>query len=183
MRNDNAKTANRNKNREHKKAASNGTRKGFSPERQSREKISRQKLTSQVQADCVQFAFLGQSIKAEGLYGYEIHTGETKFLGELQHPFKITERANQAVTIAEGLTSQNGAQGQVVGTYIHGIFDHDDFRRQVLNALRSRKGLEDLAIQRSVRQEKERAYNRLASVVRDSLDMEKLAQIMGETSC
>ena len=142
-----------------------------------------EKLTSQVQADCVQFAFLGQSIKAEGLYGYEIHTGETKFLGELQHPFKITERANQAVTIAEGLTSQNGEQGQVVGTYIHGIFDHDDFRRQVLNALRIRKGLDGLAIQRSVRQEKERAYNRLASVVRDSLDMEKLAQIMGETSC
>lgn len=142
-----------------------------------------EKLTSQVQADCVQFAFLGQQLKADGLYGYEIHTGETKFLGELQHPFKITERANQAVTIAEGLTNQNGAQGQVVGTYIHGIFDHDDFRRQVLNALRSRKGLEALAIQRSVRQEKERAYNRLASVVRDSLDMEKLAQIMGETSC
>ena len=142
-----------------------------------------EKLTSQVQADCVQFPFLGQQLKADGLYGYEIHTGETKFLGELQHPFKITERANQAVTIAEGLTSQNGAQGQVVGTYIHGIFDHDDFRRQVLNALRVRKGLDGLAIQRSVRQEKERAYNRLASVVRDSLDMEKLAQIMGETSC
>ena len=97
-----------------------------------------EKLTSQVQADCVQFAFLGQQLKADGLYGYEIHTGETKFLGELQHPFKITERANQAVTIAEGLTNQNGAQGQVVGTYIHGIFDHDDFRRQVLNALRVR---------------------------------------------
>ena len=142
-----------------------------------------EKLTSQVQADCVQFAFLGQQIKAAGLYGYEIHTGETKFLGELQHPFKITERANQAVAIVEGLTNQNGAQGQVVGTYIHGIFDHDDFRRQLLNALRIRKGLEALAIQRSVRQEKERAYNRLASVVRDSLDMEKLAQIMGGTSC
>ena len=75
------------------------------------------------------------------------------------------------------------AQGQVTGTYIHGIFDHDTFRRQVLNALRGRKGLADLPVQRSVRQEKERAYNRLASVVRASLDMEKLAQIMGETSC
>ena len=66
---------------------------------------------------------------------------------------------------------------------IHCIFDHDTFRRQVLNALRGRKGLADLPVQRSVRQEKERAYNRLASVVRASLDMEKLAQIMGETSC
>ena len=68
----------------------------------------------------------------------------------------------------------------MTGTYIHGIFDHDDFRRQILNALRARKGLGDLPIQRSVRQEKERAYNRLASVVRASLDMEKLAEIMGE---
>ena len=71
----------------------------------------------------------------------------------------------------------------MTGTYIHGIFDHDVFRRQVLNALRVRKGLAELPVQRSVRQEKERAYNRLASVVRASLDMEKLAQIMGETSC
>ena len=68
----------------------------------------------------------------------------------------------------------------MTGTYIHGIFAHDDFRRQILNALRARKGLGDLPIQRSVRQEKERAYNRLASVVRASLDMEKLAEIMGE---
>ena len=142
-----------------------------------------EKLTSQVQADCVNFAFLGRQITAEGLYGYEIHTGKTQFTGEMTHPFMLTDRSNQAVAIPEGLTCQLDGQGQVTGTYIHGIFDHDTFRRQVLNALRGRKGLADLPVQRSVRQEKERAYNRLASVVRASLDMEKLAQIMGETSC
>lgn len=138
-----------------------------------------EKLTSQVQADG-QLNFLGRDIAVKGLYGYEIHTGETRFDGQIQHPFTIVDRSNEAVNIAEGLTSQIDGQGQVTGTYIHGIFDHDDFRRQVLNALRARKGLTELPIQRSVRQEKERAYNRLASVVRSSLDMEKLAEIMGE---
>lgn len=56
MRNDNAKTANRNKKREHRKAAPDGARKSFSPERQSREKITRQKLTSQALAQKVQDA-------------------------------------------------------------------------------------------------------------------------------
>jgi len=142
-----------------------------------------EKLTSQVKADCVNLQFLGKQMQVKGLYGYEIHTGETVFMEAAKHPFKICERSNQVVDLAEGLTSQIHGQGQVTGTYIHGIFDHDDFRRQILNALREHKGLNGLPIQRSVQQEKERAYNRLASVVRGSLDMEKLAQIMGETSC
>ena len=142
-----------------------------------------EKLTSQVKADCVGLNFLGEEITAKGLYGYEIHTGETAFMGKRQHPFTITDRANEQVSIPEGLTGQVDGQGQIVGTYIHGIFDHDEFRRNLLNTLRKRKGLPSIPIQRSVRQAKEHAYNRLASVVRASLDMEKLAQIMGETSC
>ncbi|MCR5756915.1 MAG: cobyric acid synthase [Selenomonas sp.] len=142
-----------------------------------------EKLTSQVEADCVDLQFLGRKLQVRNLYGYEIHTGETKFTGSAAHPFCITKRSNQIVQVAEGLTCQPDGQGQVTGTYIHGVFDQDDFRRQLLNALRARKGLEALPIQRSVRQEKERAYNRLASVVRHSIDMEKLAQIMGEGTC
>ena len=63
---------------------------------------------------------------------------------------------------------------------IHGIFDHDAFRRALLNRLRSRKGLSELGIQCNRRAEKEKAYDRLARIVRESLDMQKLAQIMGE---
>ena len=35
--------------------------------------------------------------------------------------------------------------GTVFGTYIHGIFDSDQFRRQILNNLRSKKGYEPLS--------------------------------------
>ena len=140
------------------------------------------KLTTQVTADCVKLPFLGQTLMADGLPGYEIHMGKTEFGEEIQHPFHITAKADAAFDGWDGAYAVAG-QGEVVGTYIHGIFDHDGFRRQMLNALRERKGLAPLDIQRNVRAEKEKAYNHLADVVRQSLDMEKLAQIMGEKTC
>ena len=64
-------------------------------------------------------------------------------------------------------------------SHIHGVFDNDDFRRQVLNELRAVKGLTKLPVQINIKMQKERAYNNLAEVVRTNLDMEKLTKIMG----
>ena len=33
-----------------------------------------------------------------------------------------------------------------MGTYIHGVFDNDEFRRFIINQLRERKGLEPLDV-------------------------------------
>lgn len=35
----------------------------------------------------------------------------------------------------------------VFGTYCHGVFDNDELRRAIINALRKRKGLSELPIQ------------------------------------
>ena len=144
-----------------------------------------QKRTTQVTADCIQLPFLGQVLTAQDMPGYEIHMGKTKFGPAVPHPFHIRAKAAQEVDNWDGAVAQGteGHKGDVVGTYIHGIFDHDDFRRQVINALRGRKGLAPLVVQRNVRAEKEKAYNHLAAVVRESLDMEKLSEIMGEKLC
>ena len=75
-----------------------------------------------------------------------------------------------------------GADGRVFGTYIHGIFDHDEFRRSLLNALRLAKGLPALKNTRNVYAEKQRSYDALADTVRAHLDMEKLREIMGEAA-
>lgn len=140
--------------------------------------FSAEKLTSQVIADCHGLHFLGQTIDASGLHGYEIHMGETEFTGMGdEHPLVITERANEAVQAAEGTVR---ADGLVFGTYIHGIFDHDEFRRSVINALRIKKGLPALENKRNVYAEKQRAYDNLAEKVRAALDMDKLYKILGE---
>ena len=139
--------------------------------------FSVKKLTSQVEAECHDWNFLGEKISATGLRGYEIHMGKTEFSGGGDtHPLKITKRADASVDIVEGTCRGDGL---VFGTYIHGIFDHDEFRRAVLNAIRKKKGLEPRKNTRNVRAEKERSYDALADVVRKHLDMEKVREIMG----
>ena len=140
-----------------------------------------EKLTSQVVAQCQDLHFMGQSISADNLQGYEIHMGHTAFTREAdKHPFTVCQRRGKACASQEGTAN---AAGNVFGTYIHGVFDNDVFRRSVLNALRHSKGLEALANTRNVMAEKQNAYEHLADVVENALDMEKLYQIMGEKTC
>ncbi|MGM9539118.1 cobyric acid synthase [Anaerovibrio sp.] len=134
-----------------------------------------EKLTSQVKAVCRGLNFMGQTVSAEALRGYEIHMGHTEFTRDSdQHPFVVTERRNESCAGREG--TSNGSN--VFGTYIHGVFDNDGFRRSVLNAVRLFKGLEPLAAARNIAAEKQQAYEHLADVVEQALDMEKLYRIM-----
>lgn len=140
-----------------------------------------EKLTSQVVAQCQDLHFMGQSISADNLQGYEIHMGHTAFTREAdKHPFIVCQRRGKACASQEGTAN---TAGNVFGTYIHGVFDNDVFRRSVLNAIRHSKGLEALANTRNVMAEKQKAYEHLADVVENTLDMEKLYQIMGEKTC
>ncbi len=104
--------------------------------------FSTEKFTRQVIIDKVDFEFIGSRICAENLEGYEIHSG-------------ITSNLTQKIMVREN----------VLGTYVHGIFDNDIFRRQILNALRSKKNLPPLANCRNLRAEKQQNYDRLAKIV------------------
>ena len=130
-----------------------------------------QKRLRQVTASA-DFSFLGARISGKNLLGYEIHMGQTDFLEEACRPFHIVQKDNFA---ADGAVS---ADGLVIGTYIHGIFDDDDFRRCLLNRLRVQRGWSEIPVQYRYREEKERAYDRLAETVRKSLDMERLRAIV-----
>ena len=114
-----------------------------------------EKFTRQVTLPAVDFEFLGSRIISRDLDGYEIHAGESNLRGK-----KII------------------AAGNVFGTYVHGIFDNDDFRRQFLNAVRLKKNLPPLQSTRNVRAEKQKSYDRLARVVYESLNMDLLRTIM-----
>ena len=140
--------------------------------------FTREKLLTQVKAECRGLFFAGakEPLQADNMPGYEIHMGQSEFTAPVQQPFAITWSGGEAVSGAEGAVSPDGL---VLGTYIHGIFDHDGFRRQLLNVLRLGKGWEALPEQRNQHRDKEAAYDRLARIVEESLDMEKLSAIMG----
>lgn len=139
--------------------------------------LKSKKNTFQVRARFLPNSFFDNQ---DELSGYEIHTGETVLSEDEKPLFKITKRGFTQVDINDGVVSKEGI---VWGTYIHGVFDNNSFRRDFINFLRSKKGL---AISSYIRQdgisyqeEKDREYDKLACLVRDNLDMDKIYHILG----
>ena len=66
-----------------------------------------------------------------------------------------------------------------MGTYIHGVFDNDEFRRFIINQLRERKGLEPLDVVFHYFEHKNAAYNRLSDIVEEHLDMDYIMSTLG----
>ncbi len=100
--------------------------------------------------------------------GYEIHHGVTEIKGECEI----------AVVRKDGAAIGFAARGGLVwGSYLHGVFDADGFRRVWLDGLRARKGLPPAAM--TTAYDLEPALDRLAAVVRQSLDMKKIRALLG----
>ncbi len=88
-----------------------------------------EKTTSQVKARALEALGMGgdESVKA-----YEIHMGETEALGPGSPAFVLFERHGREVEVADGWVSPDG---RVFGTYLHGLFENDAFRRRFLKIL------------------------------------------------
>ena len=138
--------------------------------------FAREKQTYQVKARMLEHGHLFP-VDNE-LVGYEIHMGETTHNGHNSvRPFaRITERAGEMVDILDGCVSVNG---NVMGTYIHGIFDNDEFRSKLIDYLRLKKGLKPsngrCADFKTI---KELRYNELADIVRRNINMNLVYSMM-----
>jgi cobyric acid synthase CobQ len=100
--------------------------------------------------------------------GYEIHHGQTNYGG--CEPL-LTRADGQVVGIA-------GDGRRVWGTYLHGLFDADAFRRWFIDGLRVRRGLSPVG-KVTGRYDIEPALDRLAQVVRASIRMDEVYRLMG----
>ena len=101
--------------------------------------------------------------------GYEIHHGETTTTGKTTA--HLTVEGGAPVGYA------NADRG-VWGTYLHGVFDDDTFRRWFLNDLRCRRGLAPIdGVLRTYGLEP--ALNRLADGVREHIDVPRVYRMMG----
>lgn len=136
-----------------------------------------EKITRQVEAVvCGTGSFLGPC-RGQKVTGYEIHMGRTTLKSDLAAAFQLTSRGGLPCAEYDGAVN---ACGNVLGTYLHGIFDNDLFRRHVLNVLRAQKGWQPLQDSTAnFNLQLERDYNKLADVVRSSLKMDLLYQIIG----
>ena len=118
--------------------------------------------------------------------GYEIHMGRTKSR-EKEQPLCLLnagESANgrEARGIPCGWNRKN-----LYGSYVHGVFDAPGICETIATALAARKGITlEMAGQLDYRAYKEEQYDRLASIVRENLNMEAVYKIIekgNEASC
>lgn len=113
--------------------------------------------------------------------GYEIHMGKSS----------LTDSASQLVSINredEGSGAESGhrtvlkdgaCRGNVYGCYVHGIFDAPEAAGGFLSALLRRKGCDPSQIQaRDWKAYKEEQYDRLADIIRGSVNMEAVYEII-----
>ncbi|MDI3536753.1 MAG: adenosylcobyric acid synthase, partial [Eubacteriaceae bacterium] len=66
-----------------------------------------------------------------------------------------------------------------MGTYLHGIFDNDDFREKIIATLKAKKNLDDSAGAFDFKAFKEEQYDSLAKTVEENMDMDKIMEIIG----
>ena len=135
-----------------------------------------QKTTHQVTFDVENLHFLNGTFSGSELVGYEIHMGDTKPNDDtVKRCFTITKRSETPITVVDGFID---GRHQVMGTYIHGVFDNDEFRRFIINQLRLRKGLEETPVVFHYFEHKNKAYNRLADIVEEHLDMDYIMTLL-----
>jgi adenosylcobyric acid synthase len=106
------------------------------------------------------------------IYGYEIHSGKTT--GNINPFVNINLKEGQRVEYFDGDMKDD----KYFGTYVHGMFDSNEFREYILNSIRKKKDLKERSsVDLNTKREEE--LERLAAVVRESIDMEYVYKLIG----
>ncbi len=98
--------------------------------------------------------------------GYEIHHGRTE-----------TGSLDVVIETAAGVGGVGAADGRIWGTYLHGVFDADEFRWWFIDRVRVRKGLAPVGAIRGT-YDLEPAFERLADIFRRHVDLDAIYRMM-----
>ena len=113
-----------------------------------------------------------EGLSAEGgipVRGYEIHMGRTHGTAGCAPCFRITRENGRPAARDDG-----ARRGNVWGTYLHGLFENDAWRRRFLAGLGWRG-----APARDYATRKEREYDRLARIFAEHVDVEAILRLVG----
>lgn len=134
------------------------------------------KKTTQVMGAFLQLEGPLAPLSGKKIRGYEIHMGQTVGAEIEQHP-------TVAIT-AMGKEELEGAyQGNVYGSYVHGIFDEGDIAASLVQILAKRKDVMlDTSKVMDYQQFKEKQYDELADTLRQFMDMDYIYEILREAN-
>jgi adenosylcobyric acid synthase len=99
--------------------------------------------------------------------GYEIHMGKT-----------IAVRPVETFLESDGERLTGISEGNVIGTYMHGIFDNTELTDLLLNSIRRKKNLPEQTSSAQYQDQMDMEFGRLEMILRDHLDMEAIYRIL-----
>ena len=103
--------------------------------------------------------------------GYEIHMGVTENLGE----------AIPMITLEDGrIDAYMTKNGRIWGSYLHGIFDNEALVFALVQDIMKEKEINPAENHLSIAEYKEIQYNKLADLIRNSLDMDAVYKALFE---
>ena len=114
-----------------------------------------------------------KDITGEEVTGYEIHEGTTELISSSNLLNIKKGQGNNDDGEIDGASS-----GNAFATYFHGIFHNYNFRREFLNYLRVKKGLEAKYGEDPYETQKDYSLNRLAEIVEENLDMDIIDKLL-----
>ena len=103
--------------------------------------------------------------------GYEIHMGRSMPRENISGDLYLVGSGDGHVFVWDGKRG-------ILGTYIHGIFDNDLFRRAFLDFARKRKGLEPLSSTFNYRKYRLGQFDRLADWLEENGNTKKLLRLV-----
>ena len=133
------------------------------------------KVTVQARATLRRQTLFGQPIEASQAHGYEIHMGKT-FYDEGVLPLWTLQREDEPNETADGAVSTDE---RIVGTYLHGLLDDDDWRHEFLRAARRACGLDARLDTVCFTRNRDDRLNRLAHDLGQALDVEAMLRWVG----
>ncbi len=129
--------------------------------------LHQEKKVVRVEARMRNAFFLRDVSSPRRFNGYEIHVGETIYETGAS-PFAEIVRAGAAAAVPDGAVNDSG---RIFGTYVHGLFDDDDFRHAFVDAARAACGLAPAQAYAHVQRDRDMRMNRWANHLRNSLDL------------
>ena len=136
-----------------------------------------QKITRLSDAEIHPGLLFGQQVMQMSMSGYEIHIGETIYL-EGARPFaSLTRKVG-----AQSSIHQDGCitpDGRIFGSYLHGLFDDDNFRQCFIASARRFRHLAPAPAFERWKQKREESLDRLAAEVSRAVDLPTLFSWVG----
>ncbi len=131
--------------------------------------LSREKYRSQTE-DCFDdLTDIYECLAGEEFLGYEIHNGVTT-VDDGKNEIQIVEHDDDGNII---LVQHNN----LLGTYVHGIFDNSDLALRLVQAIATKKGIR-LESTMNYQAFKDAEYDKLAEIVRNNIDMDYVYSLL-----